>query len=76
MSWRPIETAPMDGTRIRLKNEENGLFDVGAYTSWHDMPDWQREMLPEFARGWPGEWEQDEGNGVMTHWKPLEESKC
>lgn len=72
MDWKTIDTAPMDGTRIYLKNENNGLLDIGSYTSWHDMPDWQREMLPEFAKEWNGEWEQDEGNGEMTHWAEME----
>lgn len=66
-----FDTAPKDGTRIQMKNAENGLFDVGAWCSWADMPDWQRQMIPDFARDWDGEWETDLGNGDMTHWRPL-----
>jgi hypothetical protein len=69
--WQPIETAPKDGTRIAFKNEQSGLEDIGHWDSWTDMPNWRRELLPDFAKEWDGEWSTDFGNGDMTHWMPL-----
>lgn len=71
-NWQPIETAPRDGTRVALKNVDNGLFDIGHWEDWADMPSWQREMLPDFAKDWPGEWCTDLGNGDMTHWSHID----
>lgn len=68
--WRSIESAPKDGTRVRLMNANNGLRDVGSYHDWGDMSDLERETLPDHAKDWTGEWSQDDGNGEMTHWQP------
>ena len=69
--WQPIETAPKDGTRIQFRNEENDLTDAGYWEDWGEMEDWQRELLPEHAKDWTGEWCTDHGNGEMTHWAPI-----
>jgi len=33
-TWRPIETAPKDGTRVLVLAEDGGKLDV--YIAWHD----------------------------------------
>lgn len=71
MEWQPIETAPKDGQRVLFKNEHNGLTDAGHWKDWRDMPSWRRELLPDHAKEWDGEWSTDCGNGDMTHWMPL-----
>ena len=59
--WKTIDSAPKDGTKVKLKNTANGLEDYGY---WHDYKG--RSMT-----GIEGEWDQDFGNGYMTHWMPL-----
>ena len=76
VEWQPIETAPKDGTRVLLRNADNGLYDVGHYEDWSGKTDEDRELLPEWAKDWPGEWCQDNGNGDMTHWRPFDAARA
>lgn len=71
--WRTIDTAPKDGSRIAFKNDETGLTDVGHWRDYSDVPEWRREMWPEWLKEANGEWSTDFGNGDMTHWMPLPE---
>jgi hypothetical protein len=64
VKWQPIETAPKDGTVIELMNEHNGLTDIGH---WCDYSTRGYPSLSELD----GEWDQEQGNGDMTHWRPL-----
>ena len=64
MNWKDIETAPKDGTRVRLMNAETGLEDVGY---WADYTTRGFSLT-----GLSGEWDQELGNGDMTHWCELE----
>ena len=64
MKWQPIETAPKDGSTVDLMNEINGLHDTGY---WCDYT--QHGSM----NGISGEWDQERGNGDMTHWRPLSE---
>lgn len=63
--WQDLTTAPKDGTRVELMNAENGLKDIGE---WCDYT----------KRGWlgpdglEGEWNTENGNGDMTHWRPIQ----
>jgi hypothetical protein len=38
--WKPIATAPKDGTVIRFRNEENGLEDIGRW----DRGEWTTDF--------------------------------
>lgn len=69
--WMPIDSALKDGSRIEFRNEESGLTDIGHWEDWSDKPAWHRDLLPDFAKDWDGEWCTDHGNGDMTHWRPL-----
>ena len=56
-AWKPIETAPRDGTRILILHEER--FVVTAFSSgevcWRES--WSRELI----------------HGKQTHWMPIPE---
>lgn len=38
--WKPIATAPTDGTTVRLRNEHSGLHDFGKF----DRGEWTTEI--------------------------------
>lgn len=59
--WQPIETAPRDGTRVRLLC--SGREDFGFYQ------DYTERMLPGDTLS--GEWSTEYGHGEPTHWRPL-----
>lgn len=65
--WRPIETAPRDGTRIQLLGQ-NGNLDIGEWYEFHR--DFDRGANG-FAEGTTGEFSSDFGEGPHTHWMPL-----
>lgn len=61
--WLPIETAPKDGTRVKLLTQ-GGKEDIGY---WSNYP---RYNPDDFS----GEWSTEFGNcdTPITHWMPLE----
>ena len=59
MDWQPIETAPKDGTRVRLLCP--GGEDAGFYDDYTRLLEWD---------GIDGEWCTDLGNGEPSHWMP------
>lgn len=74
MSWRPIETAPKDGTQILVWSQYLQSVSVMA---WHEregdfclMADGSRviEYQSDFGT------EYDSGGHVISHWMPLPES--
>jgi hypothetical protein len=57
--WRPIETAPKDGTRIYLWLADEGFEQTAT---WRNIDDWEGWWL----------WEWDCGADIhdITHWTP------
>lgn len=62
--WLPIETAPKDGTRVKLLTQ-GGKEDIGY---WSNYPRYNPDDLP-------GEWSTEFGNcdTPITHWMPVPE---
>lgn len=76
MSWKPISTAPKDGTEINGYRPDHGVFTF----RWAFM----EEMVPKdsngdpaedyddtFAWWWHDRWGWMEGDLTPTHWMPL-----
>lgn len=59
--WLPIDSAPRDGTRVRLLCR-NGKEDFGHYEDYTNKP---------YPTSIPGEWSTDFGNGEPVKWMPL-----
>lgn len=76
--WKPISSAPKDGTEILAWRSDCGQF-IASYTSADSFPmtqdeldAWDEETL--FAKDWFTQWPQAyrlEGIEVPTHWMPL-----
>ncbi|MGL5422688.1 MAG: hypothetical protein ACRDAJ_06910 [Serratia fonticola] len=60
VSWRPIESAPLDGTKIELLGVDWKV-DVGSFYYF-------REASKELGIG---DFESEKGYGPFTHWRPL-----
>jgi len=67
LDWQPIETAPKDGERVLLREEDEDPF-TGRYFKWYREDEYADESK------YPDHWESDmEGhlNPEPTHWMPL-----
>jgi len=60
MTWKPISSAPRDGTDILIYDAGTGSYEVSSY--WTDTP-----------RYWDGNWGDGEYEHTPTHWMPLPE---
>lgn len=63
MEWKPIETAPRDGTQILV---------CVTYSLGSD--EWETKMWVDFAKDpyiWPTYWERIDIPFEPTHWMPL-----
>lgn len=60
MDWKPIETAPKDGTRFLAYEHQS---DYNHYECWwqSDFAEWE---------GWQNDWDSEP---IPTHWMPLPE---
>ena len=56
--WRPIESAPKDGTSILVCNHRNGVTQCAVYLS----------------KRWLTTWQHEEITTEPTHWMPLPET--
>lgn len=65
--WEPIETAPLDGTRVELLSE-NGKLDLGEWAEFSEHFD---KAANGIANDVSGEFSTDRGEGPHTHWRPL-----
>lgn len=81
--WKPIESAPKDGTEILVWRSDCGQF-IASYTSADAFPmtqdeldAWDEETL--FAKDWFTQWPDAtrlEGSEVPTLWQPLPTDPC
>jgi len=62
--WRPIETAPLDGTEVLVWDEDTQAVQRAAYIPyWGGDPTWQLGTCLQFG---------DETSQLSpTHWMPL-----
>lgn len=78
MGWRPIETAPKDGTIIALTWEEDGMPSEYHPMRWCHIQ--RNGMFPGKVGMWTAPdgsytWNDDRGGGP-THWAPHEPSSA
>lgn len=77
--WKPIESAPKDGTEVLCWREDCGQF-IAKHTSASSFPITQAEIdaLDEetlFSQDWFTQWPQAirlDGSETPTHWMPLQ----
>ena len=59
--WKPIETAPKDGTKVLVANNRGNM----AVALWRDG------WVPMFSSGMPNGFLNGACGSVCTHWMPL-----
>lgn len=71
--WQPIDTAPKDGTLVRLCWMDDGLANDQVIMQWGHIQ--QNALFPGKVGMWVAKngvmtW-NDDGEGGPTHWMPL-----
>ena len=61
--WRPISTAPRDGTRVLVWSDADGAWPA----EWRPAGDYGPGWYPSAGDGTGGDW----GITDATHWQPL-----
>lgn len=79
MDWRPISTAPRDGTEIELTWLENGRAQEVYPMRWE--PETQNRLVQDHPGIWAlrnrltGDvvftWSESDPDGAPTHWRPI-----
>ena len=77
MEWQAIETAPKDGTKVLIVNDE-GAMDVAGYVEqWNERTEFVRKAkdgdVYRTVREEIGYWDTDTAY-CPTHWMPLPEA--
>lgn len=74
MEWQLIETAPRDGTRVLIVNEDGDIDVAGYVEEWHERLEFVRKTRDgdvfKTVRDDVGYWDTDIAY-CPTHWMPL-----
>jgi hypothetical protein len=74
MEWQPIETAPRDGTRVLIVNDDGAMAVAGYVEEWHERSEFVRKARDgdvfRTVREDVGYWDTDIAY-CPTHWMLL-----
>lgn len=77
MKWQPIETAPKDGTKVLIVNDEGAIDVAGYFEQWNESKEFVRTAkdgdVYRTLREECGYWCTDTAY-CPTHWMPLPEA--
>ena len=76
MDWKPIDTAPKDGTEIIGYRPDQGVFvfrwaDMLEFVARDSASDPAEDYDEDFACWWHDRWGWMEGDETPTLWQPL-----
>ena len=74
MEWQQIETAPKDGTKVLIVNDEGAMAVAGYVEQWDERTEFVRKAkdgdVYRTVRDECGYWDTDSAY-CPTHWMPL-----
>lgn len=77
MEWKTIETAPKDGTKVLIVNDEGAMAVAGYVEQWYARTEFVRKAkdgdVYRTVREETGYWDTDTAY-CPTHWMPLPEA--